>query len=446
MELLLRVLGMLSDFVLFTYFSASILKIRKPALTVTAGLLSMVVFPVVVGGAVPKAILFPVALIVFWLYLRLGFEGRIKEKILVYCLSYIIVNASQTMCVSGLGLMGIRYEENMAFTVGVYTAFGFALMFLVTRTWKSISLVMSSGRYMTFFLLPISQFVMTVVFVYYFGKRDGVEPFDLNASHRVALVFCSVFLLSLFADGLFLDGMNRMAQNMKERERLQTLEMESELSYEYIKGMERDIEEMRRYRHDFVSSLTAVQTAVERIEGEGRDDALELICQMTDEVKSITGRRYCGCNIVNGILSREERRMVAQGIRCDLRAEVPEELGVRELDLCRVLTNMLENARQSCMRIEQPGKRSVAANMRVCEGYLYITVRNTRPPGELKLRSDKEDKKLHGLGLHIIRQITTRSNGELIITDEEDAVTMTAVMEWRKQQSKGDAKNEDSGL
>ncbi len=422
-----------SDIVLFSWFASTLLKVKRPLLTYSMGVLFLAVIPVFLGMFLTKAVLFPFAIIGFWLHLWFGYEGRLKEKILVYCLGYITINVTQMLCGSAFGVIGVHPTDHIIEFWVVCTLFEFAMLFLVSKTWRSIRLVISSVRFMTFFLLPISQLMMTVVFVYHFAKRDGSQIFDLMNDGKVALIFGGVFLLCLIADGVFLEGMARLAGDIREKERLQTLEMESELTYEYIKSMESDISEMSRYRHDFQNMLATVRMAISDGSSRSNEDALELVGQMTDNIGRVTGKRYCECNIVNCILALEEKKMTEEGIACELRAEVPERLGVNELDLCRVLTNLFDNARQHCAGVEGQGERYVSSNMRVCEGYLYIVVRNSCGEEPLTFETDKKDKRLHGLGLKIIRQIAERSGGELLIKQEDGAVTVTVTMEWKEQ-------------
>ncbi len=419
-----------TDVLVFTWFSSSMLMRKKNKLLLPAGIITLCAIPVILNHFFTKGIIFPVVVVGFYAFLELVFDGTFKEKILVYCLGYVTINLAQTLCGSAFGLMGLTYDDKIVIFWVSTVLFEFALLYLVSRTWKSIKLVMSSRRSMAFFLLPVSQLLMMLVFVYHFGMAQDRISIDLSRSHGVTLVFGFVFLLSLIADGLFLDSMNKVAQSIEERERLQTLEMESRLTYEYIKNMESDINEMSRYRHDLVNTLTAAQLAIESDAEHGRKDAVQLVSQMADEVRSVTGKRYCRCNIVNCILSLEEKRMTANGIRCELRAEVPEVLGVGELDLCRVLTNLFDNAEQNCMGIEERDKRFVDSNMRVQDGYLYITVSNSFE-GEFSTETKKKDKKHHGLGLKIIGQIAERNNGELLISQEHDRVSVTVTMEWK---------------
>lgn len=416
----------------FAGFFSTVLGNRRPISSTVAGVVLMGFVMPRLGQIVPQPIMFAITIVFYVFYLWLCFGGSVKEKLIAFCLAYMAINLSQILAMTAMGAGGWPVMEYAWEYFLLSNLFTLAMLFFLYHIWKSISLLLSSVRFMTFFLLPLSQFAMLILVIFFFA-RSGDENLMISVSTQrwAAAIFCLVFVVSLVADGLFLGGMVRMARTIMEKERFQTLEKESELTYEYIKNMEGDIDEMRKYRHDFVNLLTAVRLSMEEQSQSGQRDALRLVSQISEEVSGVTGKRYCGCTIVNCILSHEERKLREKGVSCELRAELPERLGVSELDLCRLLTNLFDNAGQGCMMVEDGRERRVDANMRLCEGYLYVTVRNTCPPGKVDWRTAKEDKRLHGLGLCIVREIVRRNDGELIVSEEESAVSVTAVLRWK---------------
>lgn len=415
----------------FAGFFSAVLGNRHPVSSTAVGVVLMGFVMPRLGQIVPQPIMFAITIVLYVFYLWLCFGGSVKEKLIAFCLAYMAINLSQILAMTAMGAAGWPVMEHAWAYFVLSNLFTFAMMFFLYHIWKSISLLLSSVRFMTFFLLPVSQFAMLILVIFFFS-RSGDENLMIGVSTQqwAAAIFCLVFVVSLMADGLFLSGMVRMARTIMEKERLQTLEKESELTYEYIKNMEGDIDEMRKYRHDFVNLLTAVRLSMEEQSESGQQNALRLVSQMSEQVSGVTGKRYCGCTIVNCILSHEERKLRESGVSCELRAELPERLGVSELDLCRLLTNLFDNAGQGCLLAAEGQERRVDANMRLCEGYLYITVRNTCPPGKVDWKTAKGDKRLHGLGLRIVREIVRRNEGELIVTEEEGAVSVTAVLRW----------------
>ena len=420
--------------VIFCWFADNLLKCRSRILAYPLAVLVLGIAGPELCSHIPTQFSFVISHITFYLFLQFLFKAKTKERILAYCLCFIAVSAANTSVPLIFGVVDAELLLNSPVYILLFVLLTIALLFLIIRTWKSISFVISNVRFMTFFLLPISQFATVFLMVFYTSKNAVSEAqFYSQALYDrgFSISFFSVLVVSLFADGFFIQAFARMATDIKERERLQSLELESRMTYDYIKSMESDVTEMRQYRHDFINLLTTVQLAIESDSEKGKKDALNMVRQMTQEIHDLSGGRYCGNNLVNCILTHEQSRMEKEGIACDFRAELGEELHVSELDLCRLLTNLLDNAAESCCRVEDRSERRVYSNMRVDDGFLYITVRNTCPKGEFSSETDKADKENHGLGLGIMREIVGRYEGDLIISAEDSTVTATATLAWK---------------
>lgn len=433
-ELILENISNIAIGVLFCWFADNVLKCRSRILAYPLAVLVLGIAGPALCSYIPTQLSFVISHITFYLFLQLLFKAKTKERILSYCLCFIAVSAANTSVPLIFGAVDTEVLLNSPAYVLFFVLLTTALLFLIIRTWKSISFVLSNVRYMTFFLLPISQFAMVFLMVFYTSKNSVSEEQFYSQTlydRGFSISFLVVLVISLFADGFFIQAFEKMATDIKERERLQSLELESRMTYDYIKNMESDVSEMRRYRHDFINLLTTVQLAIESDSEKGKEDALSMVRQMTQEIHDLSGGRYCGNNLVNCILTHERNRMETEGIACDFRAELGEELLVSELDLCRLLTNLLDNAAESCCRVEDENERRVYSNMRVEDDFLYITVRNTCPSGEFSEETRKTDKENHGLGIGIMREIVGRYNGDLIISAEDNTVTATATLAWK---------------
>lgn len=421
----------------FGYFGSAVLGRR------TGKLLFYFVTVVIVGFAIPfptnympewSTVLVAIPMMIAYFFLM--FKGSVKNKILALILSFVLQNLSAMIPFYIVPLLGI---ENEVVASLIYECMFFslcmALFYLTAKIWDSISLVMSSPKFMTFFLLPLSQFAMTFLVVYFISHNptSGVELSLQIATDRIAIIlFIAVMIMSLAADGMFLSGFAKMATGIREREQLDALKTENELTYGYIKKMESDIDGMNRYRHDMLNLMTTLRLTLECEGDSGKREALELLGQLTQKINGLKGSQFCPCMIVNCVLSYEEALMKAENITCDFAAEVPETLFVNELDLCRLMLNVLDNARESCCRCEE-GQRFVYFNMRVADGYLYVVCRNTKQEGQVTFETTKKDRKNHGHGMDIIREIVDSSEGELLIDDRGDKLEMTAVLAWKEK-------------
>ena len=115
--------------------------------------------------------------------------------------------------------------------------------------------------------------------------------------------------------------------------------------------------------------------------------------------------------ILNAKLAIAEKNQIQ--IRCD--AQVPPVLHVSELDLCVMIGNLLDNAIESCKKIENPQERFIRIYLDIMKQQLYISVTNAT--GEsVKVRTDAyftQKRGDHGHGLRRVDQVVKKYEGYL---------------------------------
>jgi len=94
---------------------------------------------------------------------------------------------------------------------------------------------------------------------------------------------------------------------------------------------------------------------------------------------------------------------------------VAEKIMVSETELYSLLSNVLDNAREACMDLEEKEKE-IVVRITQNKGYLFIHTENSfQKDGEkediLELQTTKANKRAHGYGTKIIRMIVERYQG-----------------------------------
>lgn len=117
-----------------------------------------------------------------------------------------------------------------------------------------------------------------------------------------------------------------------------------------------------------------------------------------------------------------------KNIRINATANVPKELKISDVDLCAVLGNLLDNAAESCMRVENADERFIRLYIGTLKGQLYISVTNAAC-GIKKSAGEYITSKagFHGYGLKQIDSIVEKYGGFKNRQDEGD-VFATEIM------------------
>ena len=238
---------------------------------------------------------------------------------------------------------------------------------------------------------------------------------------QVYIVFSIALLMLLCFYAIFLLMAVSLNRNARLRQENQLLIMQRQ-RYESLKAA---IEEARQARHDLRHQLNQISMLVEEGDMEGlrgflarsvsRIPSLETRFCENSAADSVVGY-YCG------LCGREE-------IPIHVRLDLPETLPVDEMDLCLVLSNLLENALEASLRTAAVRRQITVTAYLHASRLLLIEVENPFD-GAVKekdgvFRSSK--RKGDGVGLQSVRHIAERSGGASTFT-YQDGVFRARVM------------------
>ena len=238
---------------------------------------------------------------------------------------------------------------------------------------------------------------------------------------QVYIVFSIALLMLLCFYAIFLLMAVSLNRNARLRQENQLLIMQRQ-RYESLKAA---IEEARQARHDLRHQLNQISMLVEEGDMEGlrgflarsvsRIPSLETRFCENSAADSVVGY-YCG------LCGREE-------IPIHVRLDLPETLPVAEMDLCLVLSNLLENALEASLRTAAVRRQITVTAYLHASRLLLIEVENPFD-GAVKekdgvFRSSK--RKGDGVGLQSVRHIAERSGGASTFT-YQDGVFRARVM------------------
>ena len=239
---------------------------------------------------------------------------------------------------------------------------------------------------------------------------------------QVYIVFSIALLMLLLCFyAIFLLMAVSLNRNARLRQENQLLIMQRQ-RYESLKAA---IEEARQARHDLRHQLNQISMLVEEGDMEGlrgflarsvsRIPSLEMRFCENGAADSVVGY-YCG------LCGREE-------IPIHVRLDLPETLPVDEMDLCLVLSNLLENALEASLRTAAVRRQITVTAYLHAARLLLIEVENPFD-GAVKekdgvFRSSK--RKGDGVGLQSVRHIAERSGGASTFT-YQDGVFRARVM------------------
>lgn len=235
---------------------------------------------------------------------------------------------------------------------------------------------------------------------------------------EILLVIAAVLLLTVGLVFLFKYLVRRTAEKLAE-EYLQDF---AEKHYIEVENIYRD---MRGWRHDYHNQL---QTMMACISLKQYDKLYEHLSELDGDLRSVDTILKTGNVMADAILNSKLSMAKKKNIKIDATAAVPKALRVSDIDLCVVLGNLLDNATESCLKIENEDDRFIRLYIGTLKGQLYISVTNSAS-GIKKSSGEYITSKAgsHGYGLKRIDAVVAKYNGYKNRQDEGD-VFATEIM------------------
>ncbi len=176
--------------------------------------------------------------------------------------------------------------------------------------------------------------------------------------------------------------------------------------------------QMRLWRHDYHNHIQAMLAMVEEPE-----QLREYLWKLNDDLTSVDTMVKTGNVMVDAILNSKLSLIRSRGIAVHAKATVPPTLSLSEIDLCAILGNLLDNAMESCLRLENPQDRFIRVYIGLLKQQLYICVTNSAAPVKRagKQFLSTKDAPSHGFGLTRIDHLAEKYGGYVNRQHEEGA-------------------------
>ena len=202
---------------------------------------------------------------------------------------------------------------------------------------------------------------------------------------------------------------------------------QNDLMEKHVTEVENIYRQMRGWRHDYHNHIQTLKAYRALGESESIDaylDALETDLTGVDTL--IKSGNVMVDAILNSKLSLAKNRKIA----INAKAIVPKSIAISEIDLCVIIGNLLDNAIEACLRLEDEDMRFIRVYMDLKRENLYLSITNASG-GEVS----KQDGRYvsgkgehHGFGLMRVDRIVDKYAGYIKRRDEDGAFTAEVLL------------------
>lgn len=177
--------------------------------------------------------------------------------------------------------------------------------------------------------------------------------------------------------------------------------------------------QMRGWRHDYHNHIQAMLAMIDNPE-----ELRKYLWMLNDDLSTVDTVQKTGNVMVDAILNSKLSLIKSKNIAVNVKATVPAELRISEIDLCAIIGNLLDNAMEACLRQDESEECFIRVYIGILKKQLYICVTNS-VGGELKkvgkIYLSTKDSDAHGFGLMRIDRIVDKYNGYVNRQNEEGA-------------------------
>lgn len=199
---------------------------------------------------------------------------------------------------------------------------------------------------------------------------------------------------------------------------------QSELIEKQVREIQNMYRQIRGWRHDYRNHINNMKIQLT----EGNYDKLsDYLNELADDLDNVDTVIKTGNVMADAILNSKLSVAEKLNVRLNVKAAVPDNLPISDVELCSVLGNMLDNAVESCGTLPEE-ERFMRIYIGKLKGQLYLSVQNSagkvrKEKGSYLSTKDGE----HGYGLFRIDRIAKKYGG-YVNRQNEEGVFATEIM------------------
>ena len=259
-------------------------------------------------------------------------------------------------------------------------------------------------------------FVMLYCFMQFFTAYIMlVMLWDYKIRATPLMVFYFVMLTASVLFGIYLLRMMRTAS--AEQARADRMALQVKLANEHFGRLQVQYEQYRKLRHDYYNHINVIRSITDTEKREAYID------ELTHKIEDRNGIAFCSNAALDALLFNEKAQADAAGVKITYKIGDLSEVRIPDLDICTVLSNLLDNAVRGASECES--ERFVELVMTVSAGQLVIRVTNSAVAPKEDLSTTKKDKDKHGLGLSIVRETAEKYHGAAVWSYENGVFCCT---------------------
>lgn len=192
-------------------------------------------------------------------------------------------------------------------------------------------------------------------------------------NHYQILVIQLLGIASLFC---ILSAYKKLMQNFSLSTKLSLLEQEEHSLNQYVEEAKAHYEKTKSFRHDIKNHITVVKELLQ-------NGQLEQALHYMEDMEDMAGELSFPCStnnpVVDILVGNKLGIAKSMGIDVFCSLLLPYPCGLRDIDVCIILSNALDNAIQACKNVDGNREKYIRVTGRIQGDFLFLEIENSFP-------------------------------------------------------------------
>ena len=311
-------------------------------------------------------------------------------------IAVMLVSEAASLLLTGVCYyMVYRYFSTDAF----YTAAEMQQMFLVF-----IPILM---------IFIMSEYINTFSFYYQYMILEEDGSFEYLISYWQLLAMHLLGLLSLFC---ILFSYKKLQQNFRLSTEISLLEQEEHSLNRYVEEAKARYDETKSFRHDIRNHIAVMKNLLQS----GKlAEAVSYMADMDDMAEKMSFPCSTNNPVVDILVGNKLGIAKSMGIDADCSLLLPYPCDIKDIDICIVLSNALDNAIQAVKSLDAGIEKYIRVSGRIQGDFLMIEVENS---------FHGKDTFKKGTGLSNVKKVAEKYGGAMSIEKQENKVVLHVLL------------------
>ena len=259
----------------------------------------------------------------------------------------------------------------------------------------------------------MSEYMNTLAFDYQYVVLEEDGSFEYLLSHWQLLAMHLLGLLSLFC---ILFSYKKLQQNFRLSTEISLLEQEEHSLNQYVEEAKTRYDETKSFRHDIRNHIAVVKNLLQS----GKlEEAVSYMEDMDDMAEKMSFPCSTNNPVVDILVGNKLGIAKSMGIDVDCSLLLPYPCGLRDIDICIILSNALDNAIQAVKRLDAGMEKYIHVSGRIQGDFLMMEIENSfHGKGVFK----------KGTGLSNVKKVAEKYGGAMSIETQEKVFVLHVLL------------------